>query len=101
MKKKHGFPHSPNPSADAFFDQPSDCYDMVNKYGTYEIQPTADTENTFPMIAHGLPQTLQHSTYGKEDVQRRQKKEEQSSAEQAKKFRENQGGDLTNGKGIL
>lgn len=32
-----------------------DAFDMVNEYGTYEIQPTADTQNTFPAIAQGLP----------------------------------------------
>lgn len=35
--------------------QPSDSFDMVNKYGTYEIQPTADSDNEFPKIAQGLP----------------------------------------------
>jgi len=29
-------------------------FDMVNKYGTYNIQPTNDTDNTFPAIAQGL-----------------------------------------------
>ena len=28
---------------------------MVNQYGTYEIQRTADTGNFFPAIAQGLP----------------------------------------------
>ena len=32
-----------------------DSFDMVTKYGTYEIQPTADTDNAFPKIAQGLP----------------------------------------------
>ena len=32
-----------------------DCFELVNKYGTYEIQPTADTKNSFPKIAQGLP----------------------------------------------
>ena len=32
------------------------AFEMVNKYGTYEIQPTADTENLFPCIAQGNPQ---------------------------------------------
>lgn len=35
--------------------QPVDAFDMVNKYGTYEIQPTSDSENAFPKIAQGLP----------------------------------------------
>ena len=32
-----------------------DAEDVVNKYGTYNIQPTADTKNLFPQISHGLP----------------------------------------------
>lgn len=34
---------------------PHDSFDLVNKYGTYEIQPTADTTNFFPEIAQGFP----------------------------------------------
>ena len=36
-------------------DNPESPYEMVNKYGTYEIQPTAETANDFPTIAQGLP----------------------------------------------
>ncbi len=36
-------------------DSPETPYEMVNKYGTYEIQPTAETSNSFPTIAQGLP----------------------------------------------
>ena len=36
-------------------DQPMDCAEIVNKYGTYNIQPTAETENSFPKISQGLP----------------------------------------------
>ncbi len=35
--------------------QPKTASEMVNKYGTYEIQPTADSDNDFPKIAQGLP----------------------------------------------
>lgn len=34
---------------------PETSFDVVNKYGTYEIQPTADTDNDYPQIAQGLP----------------------------------------------
>lgn len=33
----------------------TDAFDLINKYGTYEVQDTADTSNLFPQIAHGLP----------------------------------------------
>lgn len=53
MKKNRHF--SDTPSVEYCQGQPMNCNDMVNKYGTYEIQPTADTENEFPKIAQGLP----------------------------------------------
>lgn len=33
---------------------PETSYDMVNFYGTYEIQTTADTDNIYPAIAQGF-----------------------------------------------
>lgn len=35
--------------------QPNTAEDILRKYGTYNIQPTADTENLFPTVAQGLP----------------------------------------------
>lgn len=52
-KKKHEF--SETPFADPFFELPVDCNDMVNTFGTYEIQRTGDTANFFPAIAQGMP----------------------------------------------
>lgn len=43
------------PSSEGFLDLPESSYQITNKYGTYEIQPTADTANWFPAIAQGLP----------------------------------------------
>ena len=65
-EEKKGFPYDPAPDvnrfpfpdapfADPVFGQPESCADLVNKYGTYNIQPTADTDNLFPLIAPGLP----------------------------------------------
>ena len=42
------------PSAVSVGDAPDDSFQLVNKYGTYEIQPTADTDNKFPTIAQGF-----------------------------------------------
>ncbi len=42
------------PSAVNVGDAPDDSFQLVNKYGTYEIQPTADTDNKFPTIAQGF-----------------------------------------------
>ena len=35
--------------------QPETCDELLHKYGTYEIQPTAESGNEFPKIAEGLP----------------------------------------------
>lgn len=32
---------------------PETAEEMVNFYGTYQIQPTADTDNQYPAIAQG------------------------------------------------
>lgn len=42
-------------AADAVMGMPIDNYEILHKYGTYEIQPTADSDNEFPEIAQGLP----------------------------------------------
>jgi len=42
----------------------------VNMYGTYNIQPTADTENVFPLIAPGLPRAYRHMKLDKDDLER-------------------------------
>lgn len=34
---------------------PDTAPEMTGKYGTYNIQPTSDTENSFPKIEQGLP----------------------------------------------
>lgn len=41
------------PSADDYGEPPLDCDDMINRYGTYNIQSTANTDNAFPKIAQG------------------------------------------------
>ena len=37
---------------------PVTCEEMINTYGTYEIQATANTENDFPAIAQGTPKYM-------------------------------------------
>ena len=36
--------------------RPDDQDDVINKYGTYEVQRTNGEENHYPMIAQGLSQ---------------------------------------------
>ena len=70
MKRKDmGLPRDMTPMLKARFGQPNDCADLINKYGTYNIQPTADTENLFPMIAPGLPDECKLMAIGKKDLE--------------------------------
>lgn len=43
----------PDVSSEAIDSCPETATEMVNSYGTYNIQPTADTDNDFPAIAQG------------------------------------------------
>lgn len=39
------------PSANNYDGFPEDSFDLINKYGTYEIQPTCHMQTDFPQIA--------------------------------------------------
>lgn len=41
-------------SSEPFGGMPETAFEMVNRYGTYDIQATADTENMYPAIAQGF-----------------------------------------------
>ncbi len=45
-----------------------DSFDMVNSYGTYNIQPTSDTSNVFPAIAQG--KAAYDEKYGKSGIRK-------------------------------
>ena len=55
MTSDETFRYDPTPMNHEFPGQPDDCFDMVNQYGTYNIQKTADTDNAYPAIAQGMP----------------------------------------------
>ena len=70
MKRKdRGFPCDAAPDVHQFRGVPQDCFDLVNRYGTYNIQPTADTENVFPLIAPGLPRQWRKMHLDKQDLE--------------------------------
>ena len=69
-KKSGGFPYDATPDVHHFPGVPHDAFDLVNMYGTYNIQPTADTENVFPLIAPGLPKASRHMKLDKDDLER-------------------------------
>ena len=68
MKKDKGIPYVANATSQPFFGQPDDCFELINRYGTYNIQPTADTRNPFPSIAQGLPRSLNTVELDKDDI---------------------------------
>ena len=43
------------PPAEDICDTPETAFEQINKYGTYEIQPTSARADYFPAIAQGLP----------------------------------------------
>ncbi len=53
-KDKDNFYSPVNISAIPFDTTPETALEMVNTYGTYEIQPTAVSDSTFPAIAQGI-----------------------------------------------
>lgn len=57
MKKKNKQrpDFQPTPSSNAIQGQPETATELINKYGTYEIQPTNDSDNEFPKIEQALP----------------------------------------------
>ena len=67
MRRDPKLPRDLTPMLRPRFGQPDDCADLVNKYGTYNIQPTSDTENLFPLIAPGLPEQWKRMAIGKNE----------------------------------
>ena len=68
-KKQGGFPYDATPDVHHFHGVPQSSFDLVNMYGTYNIQPTADTENVFPLIAPGLPKAYRRLRLDKHDLE--------------------------------
>lgn len=45
------------------FGSPETCDEILNKYGTYEVQDTSDSDNDFPKISQGLPKNRKEKNY--------------------------------------
>ncbi len=57
MKKTEKFPETPDIAPNSPIkpkEENKTAFELVNEYGTYEIQPTCDTENQYPAIAQGF-----------------------------------------------
>ncbi len=61
MKTKKSKRMKKQPSVLHLAGLPGTAEEMVNRYGTYEIQSTADTDNQYPAIAQGFnPKQIKH-----------------------------------------
>ena len=49
---KRPFPPEEEVSSRPVLGEPVDVWEQINKYGTYEVQDTTDTENVFPTIGY-------------------------------------------------
>lgn len=62
-------PYDPTPMAQAHFGQPESVSDLINQYGTYNIQPTNEQENVFPAIMQALPSEWRDTEVTKEEIE--------------------------------
>ena len=71
MRKKRdiGLPDDATPDVHAFSGPAESCFDQINKYGTYNVQDTCDTENLFPLIGHRLPARWKNMVLDKHDLE--------------------------------
>ncbi len=58
LKKEKSMPYLPNPMVSSFPGRSGSIFELLNRYGTYNIQPTADSDDLYPAIAQGLPRHL-------------------------------------------
>ena len=49
-EKKRPLPHPED--IQPVLGEPADVWEQVNKYGTYEVQDTVETDNAFPCIGY-------------------------------------------------
>jgi len=70
MSDKHdkGLPYDDTPMVEPYFGQPESTFDLINKYGTYNIQPTNEQENPFPAIMQALPEEWHDAEFTKDDL---------------------------------
>ena len=51
-EKKRPLPHPDETAVVPVLGEPTDVWEQVNKYGTYEVQDTVETDNVFPTIGY-------------------------------------------------
>lgn len=70
MSEKNKLAHDITPDVHQFHAPPEDIHDIINGWGTYNIQATSDTENLFPLIGSGLPQKWKCRKITKDDMEK-------------------------------
>ena len=70
MSEKHKLPHDATPDVHEFHAPPEDIHDIINGWGTYNIQATANTENLLPLISPGLPKKWKNREITKDDLEK-------------------------------
>ena len=70
MSEKHKLAYDITPDVHQFHAPPEDIHDIINGWGTYNIQATSDTENLFPLIGPGLPQKWKCRKITKDDMEK-------------------------------
>ena len=51
-EKKRPLPQPDETAVTPVLGEPTDVWEQVNKYGTYEMQDTVETDNVFPTIGY-------------------------------------------------
>ena len=51
-EKKRPLPYPDKTAVVPVLGEPTDVWEQVNKYGTYEVQDTVETDNVFPTIGY-------------------------------------------------
>lgn len=67
-KRREGLPRDATPDIHQFSSPPESVGELINMYGTYNVQRTCDTDNLFPMIGHALPTQWKGMAIGKQKL---------------------------------
>lgn len=71
-KKREGLPYDATPDVHQFSSPPESVGELINMYGTYNVQRTCDTDDLFPLIAQGLPKRWEGLSLGKQALEKQE-----------------------------
>lgn len=70
MRQAKNFPYDATPDVHEFHHPPQSVQDVVNQWGTYNVQATSDTDDLFPLIAPGLPRSWKNMKLDRQQLDR-------------------------------